>query len=78
MTLTVAVAWHKTSPIAARERLGTTAGASRGLRRSQAELHFHRNLFTHRSDEIQTGELSVAVGTRTERFAPRHAAEEAV
>lgn len=58
LTLTVAVAWHKTSPIAARERLGTTAGASRGLRRSQAELHFHRNLFTHRRDEIQTGELS--------------------
>lgn len=60
------------------ERWGTTAGASRGLGRSQAELHFHRNLFTHRSDEIQTRELSVAVGTRTERFAPLPAAQEAV
>lgn len=77
MTLAVAVAWHKTSPIAARERLGTTAGASRGLGKSQAKLHFHQKLFTCRPDEIQTRELSMAVGTRTGGFASLHAVEEA-
>lgn len=36
------------------ERLGTTAGASRGVRRSQAEQQFHQHLFTQRSDAMQT------------------------
>lgn len=58
LTVAAAVAWHKTSPLAAGERLGITAGARRGLGRSKAKLHFHQNLFTHRSDEIQTRELS--------------------
>lgn len=64
-------------PYCCKRRLGTTDGASRGLGKSQAKLHFHQNLFTPRADEIRTRELSAAVGTRTEGFAPLHAAEEA-
>lgn len=44
----------------------------------EAELLSHQNVFTHRSDEIQTKELDMAVGTRPEGFAPLHAAQEAV